>query len=113
MQRILSGVSFEKYNIDKNLALEKLKNTKNFISKEIKRLLINKEIDNNFIFGFVGRLTIDKGINELIEAFKLHNEKFNNSFLLLIGPNELNKETYKNILSLKIASILNLLKRFK
>ena len=51
----VSGVSFEKYNIDKNLALEKLKNTKNFISKDIKRLLINKEIDNNFVFGFVGR----------------------------------------------------------
>lgn len=41
--------------------------------------------DKDFIFGFVGRITRDKGINELLEAFfKLNDD----SKLFIIGSNE-------------------------
>ena len=67
-------------------------------------------IKDDFVFIFVGRLVSDKGINELIEAFKLINKQQINSKLLLVGPLEteldpLKKETLtiiktnKNIIS--------------
>lgn len=43
-------------------------------------------LDGSFIFGFVGRIVKDKGINELLKAFKLLNNS--NSHLLLVGPIE-------------------------
>lgn len=57
---------------------------------------------NDFVFIFVGRIVGDKGINELIEAFKGLNNK--NCKLLLVGPFEeeldpLHKDTYTEIKS--------------
>ena len=58
---------------------------------------INEKIDireklgfekDNFIISFMGRIVQDKGINELIEAFKLLNEKHNNIKLLIVGKFE-------------------------
>lgn len=43
---------------------------------------------NDFVFVFVGRLVTDKGINELVGAFKKLNLEFKNSKLLLVGPYE-------------------------
>lgn len=41
-----------------------------------------------FVFGFVGRIVQDKGINELVHAFtRLHGE-FKNSYLILVGGEE-------------------------
>lgn len=47
-----------------------------------------KFTDEHIIFGFVGRLVKDKGINELIEAFKEVNKKYTNTRLLLVGNYE-------------------------
>lgn len=44
--------------------------------------------EQNFIFCFVGRVVKDKGINELITAFKQFIDVYCNSKLLLIGPFE-------------------------
>ena len=44
---------------------------------------------NSFVFGFVGRLVPEKGINELLEAFLSMNEE--NAYLLLVGPVEENR----------------------
>lgn len=41
-----------------------------------------------FVYGFVGRLNKDKGINELIEAFSQVEEKIENSYLVLVGMND-------------------------
>ena len=52
------------------------------------RTEIRKELDiseKDILFGFAGRITKDKGINELIQAFL---ELKNESKLLLIGPPE-------------------------
>lgn len=43
---------------------------------------------SDFVFVFVGRLVADKGINEMIAAFKLVNEKYPNAKLLLVGNYE-------------------------
>lgn len=68
---------------------------------------------DSFVFVFVGRLVGDKGINELVKAFKMLNSEFRiqNPKLLLVGPLEtkldplkfktLNEiEANKNIISL-------------
>ncbi|MFD0988650.1 glycosyltransferase family 4 protein [Mariniflexile jejuense] len=44
--------------------------------------------DEDFVFCFVGRLVKDKGINELINAFKLLEENNTNIKLMLIGEYE-------------------------
>ena len=38
-----------------------------------------------FVFGYVGRINADKGINELIEAFSGLQKKYNNIYLSLVG----------------------------
>lgn len=56
-------------------------------SKQIirKKLGLN---NNDFIYLFIGRLVKDKGINELVSAFKIINNKFNNTKLILVGEQE-------------------------
>jgi glycosyltransferase involved in cell wall biosynthesis len=79
----------------------------NQFSKDVNSKL-KKELnieENDFVFIFVGRLVGDKGINELVAAFrKLQNSSpFNHHFsLLLVGPLEsdldpLKKKTLKEI----------------
>lgn len=41
--------------------------------------------EDAFVFGFAGRITRDKGSNELIEAFKQIQEKHDNTYLLFLG----------------------------
>lgn len=45
--------------------------------------------ENNFVFGFVGRLTLDKGISELLDAFALVQRKHPDICLVLAGAEEL------------------------
>lgn len=40
---------------------------------------------NAFIYGYVGRINADKGVNELIEAFVVLQKKYKNIYLVLIG----------------------------
>ena len=40
------------------------------------------------VFGFVGRIVRDKGVNELLGAFLKYQTDDNNSYLLLIGPKD-------------------------
>lgn len=53
---------------------------------ELKQSLKIKE--NETVFCFIGRLTKDKGVNELIDAFKMVNKEYPSSKLLLVGPFE-------------------------
>lgn len=58
-----------------------------FNPKETRNELRNKYNipEDAFVFGFVGRINADKGINELIEAFLNIEKKYDNTYLLLIG----------------------------
>ncbi len=48
-------------------------------------------INDEFVFGFVGRLGRDKGAFELFSAFRSISEKVNNAKLLCVGSTELNE----------------------
>ena len=61
-------------------------NIKEDVTNSLKRKLkINEE---DFVYLFVGRIVKDKGINELVLAFKELNEKYKKTKLLLVGPFE-------------------------
>lgn len=45
--------------------------------------------EDAFVFGFVGRLTVDKGIPELVEAFGELSETVPEAWLLMVGENQL------------------------
>ncbi|MEC3908026.1 glycosyltransferase family 4 protein [Tamlana sp. 2201CG12-4] len=50
--------------------------------------ILKKELNitnTDFVFVFAGRLVKDKGINELVSAFKKINDKFPNTKLLMLG----------------------------
>lgn len=73
----VNGVDLAYYNPD------------NFTTKDLNDL--KKELgikDSDFVFIFLGRLVKDKGINELISAFKKLSTQKNNVKLLLLGKYE-------------------------
>lgn len=45
--------------------------------------------DGSFVFGFVGRITRDKGVNEMFSAFKKILEHNENTYLFLVGRPEI------------------------
>ncbi len=59
----------------------------NEAEKQVLRVALGIE-KSDFVYIFVGRLVKDKGINELIEAFKKIASEFRNTKLLLVGPYE-------------------------
>ncbi|MDM1047942.1 glycosyltransferase family 4 protein [Sphingobacterium hotanense] len=44
--------------------------------------------EDSLVVGYVGRIVRDKGINELVSAWKLLKQKYTNIVLLLVGPIE-------------------------
>lgn len=77
------GVSLQEFDISKK--------------KEVREIIRNElNINDKFVFGFVGRFSRDKGSNELIEAIKSLDD---NCILLCVGPDEsdesVNKELYR------------------
>lgn len=71
---------------------------------EEKEILTKYNINKDYlIFGFVGRLVKDKGVNELVEAFVKINKKYPKTKLLLVGrfeeANAIRPETKELILS--------------
>lgn len=82
-----NGVNLEKFNVTK---------------KHIWRSLIreNHSIEDDcFVFGFIGRLTRDKGINELLSASKILMNRYPNFKVMILGDKEnnssVNQQTYE------------------
>ena len=89
----LSGVNLSLYNLPKDYASDALLKSTKYINKEFYNLILDKKKSNPpFLFGFVGRISNDKGILDLILAFKEHRKKYLNSYLIIIGPLELGRE---------------------
>lgn len=68
------GVDFGTFDVEKK---------KIYREEILKQYGLNQNV---FIFGYVGRIQTDKGINELISAFKKICEVEKNVFLMLVGP---------------------------
>lgn len=72
-----SGVNLKKFDISQ----------KAFWCEEIrKKYAVPSDV---IVFGFVGRITRDKGINELLAAFKTVLEEIPDAYLLIVGNAEL------------------------
>lgn len=71
-----SGVSLEKFDISKKLEYRKQIRAQYDIPEDA------------FVYGFVGRITRDKGINELFTAFKRIYEENEKAYLMLVGTLE-------------------------
>lgn len=62
-----------------------------------RKMISNKSIaavanfEDKFVFCFVGRIVKDKGINELVSAFKRLADLYNNIILIMVGPIEFNE----------------------
>lgn len=63
-----------------------------------------KRDDDRFTFMFVGRIVGDKGVNELVEAFTLLHEKYENTKLVLVGPSENNLDPVSELTQNRIAA---------
>lgn len=86
------GVDFDKFDITKKGVYRKTLRKMHYIP------------DNAFVYIFVGRVNRDKGINELLDAYRSVSLK-HPSYLLIVGNNEadehINKELYEWSLSEK------------
>lgn len=47
--------------------------------------------DDSFVYGFSGRISLDKGCNELLTAFRKIHEENEDTVLLIVGQNEMDK----------------------
>lgn len=78
------GVNLEKFDITKKSQYRKTIREKYRIPSDA------------FVFGFVGRVTRDKGVNELLEAFRALNDS---CYLIMVGPDEvdttINQDLYE------------------
>lgn len=63
---------------------------------------------DNFVIGFVGRLSVQKGVQYALEAFKSVNEKHPNVRLLICGDGELRSYVKKFISENKLESKIHL-----
>lgn len=54
--------------------------------------------DDEFVFGFVGRVTKDKGIDELLEAYKMLIDDIDNTRLMIVGDFEEEKNLNQELL---------------
>ena len=72
-------------------------------SNSLRHLLYNHIIDeSSYVFGYVGRLHSDKGINTLLDAFLSVSHNITDMYLVLVGPLELTGDdliTFKKLLS--------------
>lgn len=55
--------------------------------------------DNEFVFGFVGRVTKDKGIDELLEAYKTLIDDIDDTKLMIIGDFEAEENLNQELLA--------------
>tara|TARA_Y100001968_G_scaffold186292_1_gene170656 strand:- start:1566 stop:2474 length:909 start_codon:yes stop_codon:yes gene_type:complete len=96
----VSGVDIGLYK-KTNFPFEQLLSSSEVLPKNLIDLLASNKKETIQLFGFVGRITRDKGIFELISAFRLHSKVYSNSYLILIGPNELELSVLEELISYK------------
>jgi len=81
-----NGINLENFNRNKIDTTARLK-----LKQEL-------NIENHFIYGFVGRLIDRKGIKELVHAFLKVNNEFPDTRLVLVGKKDITQLSDSNIL---------------
>lgn len=71
------------YGSSNGINLEKFKKEFNDIPDDLSGIL-----KDQFVIGYVGRIVKDKGIHEVVEAFKIIQKQHSNVKLLIVGPIE-------------------------
>jgi glycosyltransferase involved in cell wall biosynthesis len=82
-----NGINLEKYN------------PKAIILSEKEALIQKFNLKGKFVYGFIGRVTEQKGINELFEAFKYLSKNQSNISLLFVGTVEKNHQATRFIVN--------------
>ena len=88
---ITEGISLKKSSIVLGLGSISGVDVNRFQPSKAHRSLIRKQLnikDDCLVFLFVGRLKKEKGVFELVEAFKNVSESHGNVALLIVGPDE-------------------------
>ena len=81
----ISGVNIQKFNLEKNKALKKFNQSNLNLSKNLKNIIEKSIKGKAKIIFYIGRLSKDKGIIELISGFKSHHKKSFLFFQFLIA----------------------------
>lgn len=80
------GVDMKNYNIESKHLWRNQIRSRHGISEE------------EFVFGFSGRITVDKGCRELLAAFREFTEEISSGKLLIVGPVDENCGVDKNLI---------------
>jgi glycosyltransferase involved in cell wall biosynthesis len=64
--------------------------------------------NESFVFIYLGRINIDKGINELIQSFNQLTQENKNTHLILVGPIDIKQPTEKNRVENLIKDSINI-----
>ena len=86
------GVNLSKFNVEKREQWRKEKReTFGFAETDV-------------VYSFAARLTVDKGVNELLEAFKALEERYSNVKLLVMGGNDHSESLNQDLMAYANAS---------
>ena len=67
----------------------------NYNEEERKKIRKQYDIENNFVYGYIGRISKEKGVLELIRAYKKVVKNNNNVKLMIIGDTLFNNSKNK------------------
>ncbi|MFN3942988.1 MAG: glycosyltransferase family 4 protein [Flavobacterium sp.] len=102
------GIEYKIFNSKKSLVINygssngvnlELFNQNNIAPSDTEILKTKYQLNDSFIFGFVGRIVDRKGINELFQVFSEIYESNNSVRLVLVGPFEMDQIANKNLVN--------------
>ena len=97
----LSGVDFNLFNPNltmlSDLKIDQIEKKRFEVFTDF--VNFKKRSKNNTLFGYVGRINKDKGVDLMIKTFKKHLEKFPLDRLVMIGPIEISKNYFSELIA--------------
>ena len=109
-QKVIKNLEDIKVLGDGSLAgvdLQRFSDTEKEIFRERRRAEFNIPHES-FVFIYLGRINIDKGINEIIQSFNKLTKENKNTHLILVGPIDIKQPTEKNRVENLIKDSINI-----
>jgi len=109
-QKVIKNLEDIKVLGDGSLAgvdLQRFSDMEKEIFRERRRAEFNIPHES-FVFIYLGRINIDKGIDELFEAFNKLTKENRNAYLILVGPIDIKQPTEKNRVENLIKDSINI-----